>query len=217
MRSGRLLLLSVILLLAGFYLLFLRTPPGPRSLRVFDADRMAHLELDMWQAYYRRENVRLFRGLVTMLHEQYRYSWAKAIVAGFHLARAARTFGDARSGYERVLPDLERAYGIARDWTSAGFDPAAVAKAELAWWVARRVPGQDSPEQVGGLIADEYALLYEAPRAAVLEAAVLRARAGKLRDEGGDQADWPRVSQLLIESYRSLHTAVNGRSLANPQ
>jgi hypothetical protein len=185
-------------------------PPGPRSMRVFDPDRTAALELDMWQAYYQKENVRLFRGLVTLLHEQYRYSWGKATSAGFYLARAAATFAKARDGYERVLPDLERAYTIARDWTGAGFDPAAVSRAELAWWVARRIPGQNSPEQVGALIAEEYALLYDVPRERVMTAAVLRARAGRLRDDGGDHADWPTVSRLLFESYRELHTALGG-------
>lgn len=193
---------------AAIYLVFLSAPPGPRSLRVFDPPRMADLELDMWQAYYAKQNVRLFRGLVTMLHEQYRYPWGKALVAGFHLARAAASFGEAKSAYERVLPDLERAYEIAKDWTNAGFDPAAVARAELAWWVARRVPGHDRPENVGRLIADEYALLYEVPRERVLEAGILRATAGKLRDQGGARADWPAVAKLLHESYRSLHNAV---------
>ena len=136
-----------------------------------------------------------------MLHEQYRYPWAKATIAGFHLARAAATFGDARGDYERVLPDLERAYEIEKDWVHAGFDPKAVAKAELAWWVARRMPGQNSAEQVGRLIAEEYALLYEIPVERVLEASTLRARAGKLRDEGGEHADWTTVAQLLTDSY----------------
>jgi hypothetical protein len=199
-------LVLLVILAVG---LAVRTPDGPRSLRVFDADRMADLEMDMWQAYYERENVRLFHGLMTMLHEQYRYSWARAGRAGFYFARAARTFGDAHDHYERALPDLERAYGMARDWTSASFDPAAVARAELAWWVARRVPGQDSPEQVGALIAAENALLFNVPAERVLNASTLRAQAGRLRDDGGEHADWTTVSDLLHQSYRTLHAAVN--------
>ncbi len=198
----------VLLALLGLtYAVFIAAPPGPRSLRVFDPDRMADLEVDMWQAYYAHERVRLFRDLVVSLHEQNRYPWAKAVGAGFHLARAAATFADLRSGYEQVLPDLERAYGTAKQWTGAGFDPRAVARAELAWWVARRVPGQNSPEQVGGLIADENALLFEVPRDRVLEASILRARAGRLRDDGGEHADWAAVSRLLHESYRALRAA----------
>ena len=99
------------------------------------------------------------------------------------------------------------AYTTARDWTNATFDPAAVARAELAWWVARRNPGQNSPEQVGGLIADENALLYNVSRSQVLRPSILRARAGRLRDDGGDEADWKAVSDLLHQSYRELRAA----------
>jgi hypothetical protein len=203
-----------VLFLAGLSILgltyvgFVSVPAGPRSIRAFDADRVADLELDMWQAYYRKERFRLLRGLIVTLREQYRYRWSDAVRAGSYLARAASTFGDARSDYERVLPDLEAAYGIARRWTGAGFDPAAVARAELAWWAARRVPGQNSAEQIGSLIADEYALLYETPRDRVANAALLRARAARLRDDGGEAADWARVGAMLRQSYRELAAAV---------
>jgi hypothetical protein len=198
----------LIVLVAAGYGIFLATPEGPRSLRAFDPDRTAELELDMWQAYYAGRNVRLFTDLVTLNHDQYRYTWARAAHAGFHLARAASTFAKIRSDYDQVLPDLERAYSIAKEWTNASFDPKRVARAELAWWVARRVPGQDGPEQVGALIADLNALLYSVPRERVLDASVLRARAGRLRDEGGARADWTQVGRLLRESYRALHAAV---------
>src|SRR5689334_17373727 len=89
------LLAAVLVLLVPAALLFI-PPPGRRSMRVFDPDRAAALEVDMWQAYYRRENVRLFRGLVTLTHEQYRYSWATAFRASFHLARAAARFAVLR-------------------------------------------------------------------------------------------------------------------------
>ncbi len=109
-------------------------------MRQFDASRMADLELGMWQAYYAKERVRLFALLVTMLHEQYHYSWARATREAFHLARAATRFADLDAHYDTVLPDLEQAYRQARVWMRAGFDPDAVARAELAWWVARRDP-----------------------------------------------------------------------------
>ncbi len=198
----------IVVLLLGVYAA-VRAPSGPRSLRVFDPDRTADLELDMWQAYYAKRNVHLFTDLVTLLHEQTRYSWARALQAGLHLARAAARFGNLRSDYEaQVVPDLVDAYTIERDWLGASFDPTAVSKAELAWWIARRVPGEDSAEHVGALIADENALLYGVPRDRVLEASTLRARAGKLRDEGGEHADWATVSDLLHQSYRALHAAV---------
>jgi hypothetical protein len=206
-------MIFIVVLLAilagGVYELFYDAPSGPRTLRSFDPDRTADLEADMWRRYYDHENIWLFADLTTMLHEQNRYPWAEAGVAAYHLTRAASTFSQTHTAYELLLPDLEAAYAIARDWTHAGFDPAAVAKAELAWWVARRIPGQDSPDQVGGLIADENALLYAVPRDRVLAASVLRARAGRLRDDSGANADWAAVSDLLHQSYRQLHDAVS--------
>src|SRR5262249_62204613 len=135
-----------------------------RSVKEFDADRVADLEVQMWQSYYAKERARLFGLLVTLLHEQYHYSWATATRQGFHLARAAAKFGDLRSDYDTVLPELDTAYQIAKSSLGAGFDPQAVARAELAWWVARRIPGQNSPARVGDLMADSYALFYETPR-----------------------------------------------------
>jgi hypothetical protein len=202
------LLLVVAVILGGIYLAVVVAPPGPRTLRAFDPDRTADLEVDMWRVYYAHDTPRLFLDLVTMQHEENRYPWAKAGLASYYLAKAASTFADSHSAYELLLPDLQAAYAIAKDWTHADFDPAAVAKAELAWWVARRIPSQNSPEQVGGLIADENALLYGVPRNRVLAASILRARAGRLRDDGGENADWTRVSDLLHQSYRQLHDAV---------
>jgi hypothetical protein len=195
---------------AAFALALVLTPPrGARSMREFNPPRLADLEVRMWQAYYAKERLRLFGLLVTMLHEQYHYSWATATLEGFHLARAAATFGDLRSGYDVVLPDLEAAYAKAKSWTHAEFDPRAVARAELAWWVARRVPGQNSAEQIGGLIADEYALLYETTRARVEAAALLRAQAAALRDTQAGRPDWERIRRLLLQSYSELRSALS--------
>ena len=202
-------LVVAFLVIAAFGLAFVLTPPrGARSLREFDADRLASLETRMWQAYYAKQRGRLFGLLVTMLHEQYHYSWATAAVEGFHLARAAATFGDLEDHYEVVLPDLEAAYGKVRAWTGSNFDASAVAHAELKWWVARRVPGRDSPEQVGQLIAEEYALVYESSPPAMAAPALLRAQAATLRDARADRPDWDTIGRLLRESYRELRLAL---------
>ena len=201
--------LAVGLAIAAY--LLTAPPPGPRSMRQFEPDRLAKLELEMWQAYYAKENVRLFRLLVMMLREQYHYSWAVAAREAFHLARAAATFGNARQDYERVLPDIETAYATAREWLGAGFDPPAVARAELAWWVARRTPGHDSADQVGDLIADEYAMLYEVPRPRVVKAALMRAQAAALRDAQAAQPDWATIGTMLDGSYTDLREAVSPR------
>ena len=206
---GRTLRLAIGAGLVAFALALALTPPsGPRSMREFNPTRLADLELRMWKAYYAKERARLFGLLVTMLREQYRYSWATATREAFHLARAASTFGDLKGDYEQVLPDLESGYATAKSWLDAGFDPRAVARAELAWWVARRIPGQNSADQVGHLIAQEYALLYETSAERVAPAALLRATAAKMRDEQAAQPDWDRIGRLLEQSYRELHAAL---------
>jgi hypothetical protein len=210
MRPKRLVTLAIVVGLAAVAIwgLGIQTPPGPRSARDFDADRLADLETAMWQSYYRQENAALFTDLVIALREQFRYPWAKAGRAAMHLAKAAATFGKASGDYERVLPDLEKAYAISRDWTGSSFDPDEVARAELAWWVARRDPAQRDPENVGRLIGVVYARFYEVPEARVHEAGVLRARAAYVRDRGGAATDWNEVSRLLHQSYRSLRAAL---------
>jgi hypothetical protein len=209
-RRGLRAAVSVGAALVVFAAAFAFTPPrGPRSMRHFDPNRLADLEVRMWQAYYSKEKVRLFALLVTMLHEQYHYSWATAAREAFHLARAAATFGDLRGNYDVVLPDLEAAYATAKAWLNAGFDPRSVARAELSWWVARRIPGQNSPEQVGSLMAEEYALLYETSRARVADAALLRAQAGAMRDAEAAHPDWDAIGRLLQQSYRDLLLALS--------
>jgi hypothetical protein len=206
-------------------------------MRQFDPDRLASLEVRMWQADDAGQRVTLFSLLTTMQHERYRYSWAAATVEAFHLARAAARFGDftgdvaalANTAHDNtvldntaldntaldkaVLPDLEAAYERARSWTGASFDPRAVARAELAWWVARRAPGRNHPEQIGLVIADEYALLYETSRERMAPAAELRARAGALRDAHADHPDWARILELLQQSYRELHAALQSTNV----
>lgn len=213
MRPKRVVALLLLAALAAgaYWGLVMHVPPGPRSARTFQPDRLADLETEMWRSYYNRENVNLFRTLITALREQFRYPWSKAGRAGYHLAKAASDFGKATDHYERVLPDLEKAYAISREWTGAGFDPAEVARAELAWWVARRDPTQRDPENVGRLITVVYSRFYEIPEDRVREAGLLRARAANLRDRGGINPDWPQIGRLLHESYRSLHAAFEAK------
>ena len=205
---------AALAIVLTFTLALVVTPPaGPRSMRQFRPARLADLEVAMWQAYYAKQRVRLFSLLVTLLREQYRYPWATAAIEAFHLARAAATFGDLHDNYDVVLPDLEAAYAKARSWTDAAFDPRAVARAELAWWTARRVPGENSPEQIGRLIAQEYALLYETTPENVAAAALLRAQAASMRDAQAAQPDWDRIARLLRASYEELLAALTSANV----
>jgi hypothetical protein len=211
-RRGR-WVIAVVLLAFVYFIVAVRAP-SERSLRAFDPDQLADLEVGMWQAYYKKENLTLFRLLVSSLRSQYHLSWQNAVAVGFRWADAAATFGDATGDYDKVLPDLEKGYAVVRQATGGSFDPAAAARAELSWWTARRDPasgmGTAKNRVVAERMTDAYALVYEAPRGQVAEAAKLRVEAADLRDRGADGiVDWKSVSWLLHESYRSLHTALN--------
>lgn len=172
---------------------------------VFDPERIAAGEVGMWQSYYGGRRLRLFGQLLAMLRRQFGLSWFEAFRIGHLLARSAMRFKDVWEGYEAVaLPDLTAAYERIRRATGRGFDPAAMARAELAWWVARRTPGDKAPEVVGQRIGELYATFYERQSPDYEQAGLLRAQAAYLRDQQEDQADWGQIRAMLVESYRLL-------------
>jgi hypothetical protein len=171
----------------------------------FDPDAIAAAETAMWQAYYSGNKKDLALELVDPQRNQFGLTFVEASKVARDLATAALDFSAATGNYEAVaLPELERAYARIRDTSGADFDPTAAAQAELAWWVARRTPGRDAPEQVGAEIANLYAVLYGRPNPSFDRAGLLRAQAAHLRDQGGRNADWAQVQKLLQESYREL-------------
>lgn len=182
----------------------------------FDADRLAHLELRMWKAYYRRQPFRLFGLLVLAEREQAGTGWPRSVLAAVWLTVGAVGFARSNGDYDRWLPHIARGYralGLP-DHVNA----EEVASRELRWWVVRREIGLSSGAAAGEAIARLYAELYGVPEAHVAEAGRLRGLAAEVRDRGA-AADpggsggsgreyWPQVAQLLRDSYRSLHAAV---------
>jgi len=185
--------------------------------RDFDPDRLARLELGMWQAYYRRQGGRLFRLLVRANREQAGVGLARATVAAFWLAWAAVRFGRATGAYERFAPDIARGYR----WLGlpATVDIDEVARRELRWWVVRREIGLAAGAAAGDAIAALYASIYGVPEAVVRDAGALRGQAAEVRDRGASadpdgptgegRAYWRDVDRLLRESYRSLRRALD--------
>jgi hypothetical protein len=176
---------------------------------VLDPDEIAAAETRMWQAYYARDIPRLHGEMADLLRAQFRIPPADAERIAKSLVGAAMKFAISGANYEQVvLPDLEMAYLQLRVLLKLPFDPREAARAELAWWIARRAPGRDNPQQVGRQIARLYSIIYGAERSAFLEAGILRAQAAQLRDRSGPNCDWKRVEGLLRRSYRVLAEAV---------
>lgn len=169
----------------------------------FDSRRIAAAETNMWRAYYSRDYWTMGKEMVALLRSQFALSYYDSGMVARDLGHAAQTFQPTPRGTQQVLIDLEKAYERIRRATGSHWDSAEAARAELAWWAARRTPGVET-EQVGKLIEHLYEVLYGRTNAEIAKAGLLRAQAAALRDSGGANANWPEVQKLLEESYSTL-------------
>jgi len=198
----RIIFLSIIL-----FILFLLQKALHRP--SFDPDTVAKAETSMWKAYYKRDKKALGVELIKLQRNQFGLNLYNAVFIARDLGKAAMKFRDARSNHEKnVLPDLISAYSRIQKKSGYDFDPKEAARAELAWWVARRSNVQNNPEVVGAKIAHLYEILYGKSSPHFYKAGRFRAQAAAMRDQGGESADWLAVENMLKESYRELSKAV---------
>lgn len=174
----------------------------------FDPAAVANAETAMWKAYYTEDQAALAWNLVSLFRSQFGLTWWEATRIGKNFAESAMKFRRGEKNHElAIVPGLIDAYRLIKKSSGANFDPAKAARAELAWWVGRRTPGRDSSKQVGKQITYLYTVLYGKEHPAFERAGLLRAQAAELRDQGGKQADWQRVEDLLNQSYQELANA----------
>jgi hypothetical protein len=188
----------------GFY----AAPLGGPGSGAFTPATVATHEVEMWQAARAGDEFAAFMSAVALQREQYRLSWFRAVQAGFHVARAVTTFQGLRNRYERVLPDLEAAAGVQKAWSGGSLDPAAVGRAELNWWVTRRLPNLDTLDQVAPLVEKEYELRYGLRPGAAADAATRRAEAALMFDASRTDPNIPAIIKALTDSYESLRRTI---------
>jgi hypothetical protein len=186
------------------------------SLRQFDPDDVARLETEMWRSYYAKERLRLFNELAVLLRHQYHMPLLRSYVVAFHAAKAAFVFkdGTGRSDYERALPDLVDYYSAIRRISNEPFDVRKTATLELEWWIVHRQRNLYATGDLDAALAELAAEIYQMPADRFREHAKYRAEAMVLRDDLAEQnrvtdADWQKINQLLLQSWRSLWQSVN--------
>ncbi|MGI8687233.1 MAG: hypothetical protein ACR2M3_01525, partial [Thermomicrobiales bacterium] len=188
--------------------------PKENPLSTFDADAIAWLETRMWQAYYAKQDARLFLLLVRLVAQQFGLPWARAVRVALMLVRPAMHFARTRAEYEAAIPDIAAAYTQLQEECGASFDANEVAAREVRWWVVHRHRAEMGAAALTDAIADLYAAIYRLPPSVVREAARLHAEAAFVSDDGRDQYGvrgapyWQEVSDLLQQSYRALKAAV---------
>jgi hypothetical protein len=190
--------------------------PRRTSLRDFDPDKVARLETAMWRSYYSRQRVRLFGQMAELLRTQYRLPLWRSNAVAYQAAKAAFVFkdGHARADYERALPNLLSFYQSIHEVADTDFDVDRAAHLELEWWIVHRERARHAPGDLDRALAALASEIYRVPAERLLEHARLRAEAMTIRDEKAEQGgvteeDWKRIDELLHQSWRSLHQAVN--------
>jgi hypothetical protein len=211
-----LLILLVLLVFLSAWIALDLNRAHTTDIRRFDADEVARLETAMWRSYYERRRARLFLQLGELLRTQYRFPFWQSQRVAYHAARAAFVFkdGHGRADYERALPDLAAFYSAIRRASDVQFDPQRAAQLELEWWIVHRERKQHQAGDLAAALAATAAEVYQVPAARLAEHARLRAEAMTIRDDtaaahGVTEADWAHIDQLLHDSWRSLHQAVN--------
>jgi hypothetical protein len=208
--------LLVLGVLLAVWIAFDVYTPHKVDIRDFDPDEAARLDTAMWRSYYERERLRMYSELTELLQKQYKLSfWRRQLIA-YRAAKAAFVFkdGKSRADYEQALPDLEKFYAEIRDVSTTDFDPKRAAQLELEWWIVHRERKKYQEGDLARALAETAAAVYQMPAENFLEHGRLRAEAMKIRDTqseagGVSEADWRRIDELLHESWRSLHNAVN--------
>lgn len=210
--------LLIIIVLLGGWIAFDLYSPHKVDIREFDADEIARLDTAMWRSYYSRERLQMYRELTETLESQYKLRFWRRQLTAFYAAKAAFVFkdGKSRADYEKALPDLEKFLGEIRDISTTDFDVKNAAKLELEWWIVHRERAKYKEGDLANALAEAASALYNIPKEKFLEYGDFRARAMEIRDTKAEQGgvteeDWQKIDELLHQSWRSLHSAVNNK------
>jgi hypothetical protein len=206
LRPVRLVLLAALALLV--YMGFFAVPGSNPSETAFDPDLTANHEVALWQAAAAHDEFSAYVSVALFQRELHRYSWFRAAQSSYYLARAVTQFTTMTNRFERVLPDLEEAAKIEKDYKGASFDSKAAARAQLNWWVTNKNSALGTTDDVAVLMAEEYAIRYNARMGNFLGATRYRAEASKVRDQAKVDPDWDTIRKLLAESYRALRVGL---------
>ena len=187
--------------------------PTHADLRQFDGGDVGRLETATWRSYYDHRSIDLFTELVELVHREYRMPFWRSVAAGYYAAHAAIVFqrGHERPDYELALPDIVSYYGLVRRGSTTDFDPEAVAKVELEWWIVHRQRDRHAPGDLEMALANLQSAIFHEPPDRFITHARARAEAMVLRDNNAEhmtQADWDHIEQLLVTSWTSLNRAL---------
>jgi hypothetical protein len=150
------------------------------------------------------------------MRTQFQFGFVGALKAAYYAGIAATSYR-IRKGHENfstVQRNIEKFYALISDNSTEPFDYRKAAKIELEWWNIHRYP-ERYKKTLEVSLAEGMAVIYNGKSKDFLEYGLLRAQAMLLRDEMGDvqrtEPDWNKIESLLLDSWRSMHEAVQAK------
>lgn len=179
-----------------------------KSLKKINPDKIAQLELCMWQAYYDHKFFKLFLLLLKMMRESFGLNYFSSLHAAYYAAFAATDFrlNKGKENSKRVLKKLTKFYKIVLNHSLDEFDSKRAAELELEWWFVDRYPSRYKISREEA-IAVAMAIIYNVDSVKLMEYAKYRAQAMVLHDEAKlsrKAVDWDKIGSLLKLSFNSL-------------
>lgn len=185
-----------------------------RPARPFDADRLAHLEVAGWRAYYDHKWFLFLRLMLTLVHDQLRLNWPRTLQAAYYFTVASREWSPAEHDERKVKRYIRKFYRVGRRCgKDARFDPDKVAALEFKYWDDHRRLAGRPDEEKGALIrtlAELHSATFGLPLESVWQSAVDRAHSTDTVDlitghrSTDIEGDWRRAEDYLREAYRAI-------------
>lgn len=196
------------------------TQPAPQkpTSPTFDPDRLAHLEVAGFRAYYDRQWLRCFRLLAQLAHEQFHLSLPRAIQAAYYITRASIAWAPIDHDSRKVRLYIRKFYRLAaKHGKTFNFDPDTVARHEYIYWDEhRKLSGRPQSEKAPLIdsLTHLHAAIFNITPQAARPSAIDRARCTDTVDEitghrsPNPKADWQLAEQYLRAAYRSIATLI---------
>jgi hypothetical protein len=182
------------------------------NLTLFNYQKVAKLEMEMWRAYYSHRYVILFLLLFRDLRSQFHFGWSVALSAAYYAGLAAADYriNKGQENFSRIEKNLIQFYCLVSENCTKPFDYTKAAELELEWWNIHRYRNKYK-KTLEVSLAESIAVIFNGRTKDFMEYARLRAQAMVIRDEADikkKEPDWSQIEELLLTSWRSAHYAI---------
>lgn len=184
------------------------------DLRRFDYSSAAHLECEIWRAYYRHRFIKF--AVLT-----YQFMRTQLGLSAFNTLRLAYYFTVASVEYrinqnhkesDMTVRNLAKFYRVISANSDKSFDYKKAGKYELEWWDIQRY-GSKEKEALEKGMAKSFAVVYNTKASKLMRYARPRAQATRLRKkymlERKVEPKWGEIEKLLTKSWNALYESVN--------